>query len=785
MASFTDAQVAAYIRDNKLDDAGIAKAANVFGLSSEQINSSKGLLSSGASSVNDASNAYKSAITASPNLDKQNRAFYDAGTGTGTAVSSANSLSSQGGDFNLSKLATTSQVPVTDFYSNTPSWDVAAKGSPPIYTQNQVNDAYKAALKSGANSWDVLAKTRELGIPLDQLTIAERQQKLAAATQGQATFAGQRGAILDLYAQNYGFDRKRLEDSISSGNYFDPQAQSAQFVQAKSVMDALTRDLNMVGRSSVDGANYHSTVVFDKEANHGRGALVVVDQNGTKLTQLHPGERGYSTLDRLGVDPASYQSAVEQSLQSSNYYAGGLAESDQRRIRSEAAGYVPRFAAAADASYLRSVPDPRQDATAFFGNSQTPSIKEFMDKAGVDFNTASDMLSSNGLGSAAGALVDWQKVMASPDPARALNAAYAAISADPRLSQIASQAVSKNYAGWNMGGAGVAGDASGGGYAGGAGGGAGGYGGGSGGAGAGGFGGGGGGGAIGASSAGQPGGAGGFGGGGPFGMPTTGINLSQLQNPTGWDVQPNETVRSQLQQIIADDSPLMQQARTRALQTANSRGLLNSTMSQTAADSAMYDAAYPIAAADAGLYGEAARFNADASNTFSRDSNAFTRDAFMADFNLAANEWAKQQDQVRTLSTMDYESRLTLDRDAIQNGYQSARDAIQNGYAINADTRKFNWQSKENALTRDTEGKVTQSQQVELDTAKRNAARKAIVEANQNLTNILLNTEKEPNLSTESKDTMIDRAVDGYQTIVQAHIAESGWTFDAWNYTAA
>jgi hypothetical protein len=193
--------------------------------------------------------------------------------------------------------------------------------------------------------------------------------------------------------------------------------------------------------------------------------------------------------------------------------------------------------------------------------------------------------------------------------------------------------------------------------------------------------------------------------GGVSGAPSTGINLSQVQGTTPWTVQPNQTVQAQLQQIIASDSPLMQQARTRALQTANGRGLLNSTMSQTAADSAMYDAAFPIAAADAGLYGEAARFNADSSNTFSRDNNAFTRDAFMADFNLAANEWAKQQDQVRTLSTMDYESRLTLDRDAIQNGYQSARDAIQNGYAINADTRKFNWQSKENALTRDTEAR--------------------------------------------------------------------------------
>lgn len=216
---------------------------------------------------------------------------------------------------------------------------------------------------------------------------------------------------------------------------------------------------------------------------------------------------------------------------------------------------------------------------------------------------------------------------------------------------IASQAVSRNYAGLNMGGAGVAGDASGGGYAGGAWGGAGGYGGGSGGA-----------------------GGGGSGGGGPFVMPTTGINLSQLQNPTVWDVQPNETVRSQLQQIIADDSPLMQQARTRALQTANSRGLLNSSMAMTAADSAMYDAAMPIATQDASTFARSGEFNANTKNTFSRDNNQFVRDAYMADFNVQANDWAAQQQFEREYKMLDRQQQLTLERDAIQNGYASARD---------------------------------------------------------------------------------------------------------------
>ncbi|MDP4076238.1 hypothetical protein [Acidovorax sp. A1169] len=156
--------------------------------------------------------------------------------------------------------------------------------------------------------------------------------------------------------------------------------------------------------------------------------------------------------------------------------------------------------------------------------------------------------------------------------------------------------------------------------------------------------------------------------------PKTGINLSQLQGMTKWEVSPNETVRSQLQQIIADDSPLMQQARARAMQQSNTRGLLNSSMAATAGESALYDAAMPIATQDASTYARAGEFNAGQANTFSRDNNAFVRDAYMADFNVQANEWAAQQQWDRDYKTLDRQQQLQLERDAIQNGYQTARD---------------------------------------------------------------------------------------------------------------
>ena len=142
--------------------------------------------------------------------------------------------------------------------------------------------------------------------------------------------------------------------------------------------------------------------------------------------------------------------------------------------------------------------------------------------------------------------------------------------------------------------------------------------------------------------------------------PATGINLSQLQGASGWNVTPNQTVQGQLEQVIAADSPLMQQARI--LQQANQRGVLNSTWLLRLAIPAVLDAASAIAQQDAGdFYSDAARFNADSANTFSRDNNAFVRDAFMADFNLGANEWA-QQDFARQYQMLTRQQQLQLEQ---------------------------------------------------------------------------------------------------------------------------
>ena len=60
-----------------------------------------------------------------------------------------------------------------------------------------------------------------------------------------------------------------------------------------------------------------------------------------------------------------------------------------------------------------------------------------------------------------------------------------------------------------------------------------------------------------------------------------------------------DTTQGQLDSLLAKGSPLIERARSRAAQSANDRGLLNSTMAVQAGEAAAYDAALPIASADA------------------------------------------------------------------------------------------------------------------------------------------------------------------------------------------
>lgn len=64
-------------------------------------------------------------------------------------------------------------------------------------------------------------------------------------------------------------------------------------------------------------------------------------------------------------------------------------------------------------------------------------------------------------------------------------------------------------------------------------------------------------------------------------------------------IDSNELATNQLSNIMGKDSPLLQRAQSKALDVANGRGLLNSSMAAGAATAAVLDAATPLAQSNA------------------------------------------------------------------------------------------------------------------------------------------------------------------------------------------
>ncbi len=158
-----------------------------------------------------------------------------------------------------------------------------------------------------------------------------------------------------------------------------------------------------------------------------------------------------------------------------------------------------------------------------------------------------------------------------------------------------------------------------------------------------------------------------------------------VRGPTDWKVDANQTVASQIENLIKSDSPLMQRARAKAMQEANARGLSNTSMAGTAGEAAVIDAALPIAQQDASTYGKSAEFKATGANTFNRDFNQFEREMSMADYNLSANDWAADRAMGRgeTQADRQLERELRLQQERSKTDSGSQASTLERGY-INA-----------------------------------------------------------------------------------------------------
>lgn len=183
-----------------------------------------------------------------------------------------------------------------------------------------------------------------------------------------------------------------------------------------------------------------------------------------------------------------------------------------------------------------------------------------------------------------------------------------------------------------------------------------------------------------------------------------------------------ETSAGQLDSILAKDSPLMQRARTQALQDMNARGLVNSSMSQGAAVAAMIDRATPIAQQDAQLYSnraeanmravnDAGMFNAGEQNKFGLQlgEQAFTKSENEAGRKFATSERMGSQafTAEQTLLTQQFQSAQNeLDR-ALQQSLSD--DSIEAQERLERARQVFT--SAESALDRANQKALQESQQ--------------------------------------------------------------------------
>lgn len=168
---------------------------------------------------------------------------------------------------------------------------------------------------------------------------------------------------------------------------------------------------------------------------------------------------------------------------------------------------------------------------------------------------------------------------------------------------------------------------------------------------------------------------------------TTSSITNPLNAPTGtaakitgvedWQNSADQSVAGQVAKITAADSPLMQQARTASLQNMNQRGLVNSSMANTAGQSAVLGAALPMAQQDAATASSIAKYGADVRN----DANKFNvqADNSMASQNLtgATQANAMQTEQANNLAKMEKQQGYNLETMGVQQTNDLAKLAAQ------------------------------------------------------------------------------------------------------------
>ena len=128
--------------------------------------------------------------------------------------------------------------------------------------------------------------------------------------------------------------------------------------------------------------------------------------------------------------------------------------------------------------------------------------------------------------------------------------------------------------------------------------------------------------------------------------PNEAIDTSQLEKPLLEEIvilgPKSEVLEERLKNLINTNSPLFKAATTKALQSMNASGLVNSSIAQEAVMAAILGVAIPIAQQDAQTFLTQRMANQNASNAFKAAQNAAYYEAFMTKLTGQINQTLRQ-----------------------------------------------------------------------------------------------------------------------------------------------
>lgn len=147
--------------------------------------------------------------------------------------------------------------------------------------------------------------------------------------------------------------------------------------------------------------------------------------------------------------------------------------------------------------------------------------------------------------------------------------------------------------------------------------------------------------------------------------------------------RPASNVAQKIADVTAKDSPMMTQARTRGFQTANSRGLLNSSLAGQAAEQAVLDVAVPI-----GSQQDAQDFQANENYRGFGYNQALQTQQNEQQLAVQGIQNAFDGSQNDKNITLSERSQLSTALNAADNAYQNAINNINANTNLTAETRE-------------------------------------------------------------------------------------------------